>query len=176
VRVLAATNCDPRLAIQGGKLREDLYYRLNVFTVAVPPLRERSSDVPLLVQHFIREFNRKHSLSVQGVRDEVAQIFKTYSWPGNVRELRNLIERAVILARTGWIEPAHLPSYVTEPEDRANPKIVLPADVTLADAEKEILKRTLKESRQNKAEMARRLGVDVKTIRRKLKNHGLDDL
>jgi len=176
VRVLAATNCDPRVAVQSGKLREDLYYRLNVFTIAVPRLCERSSDVPLLTQHFIREFNRKHSLSVEGVRDEVAQILKAYSWPGNVRELRNLIERAVILARTGWIEPAHFPAYVTALENGTDPKIVLPSDVTLADAEREILKRSLKEARQNKAEMARRLGVDVKTIRRKLKNHGLDDL
>ncbi len=176
VRVLTATNSEPRAAVQGGKLREDLYYRLNVFTVPTPLLCERSSDIPLLTQHFIREFNRKHSLTVEGVREEAARTLKSYSWPGNVRELRNVIERAVILARTGWIEPAHLPAYVTSPEDHADPKIVLPADITLADAEREILKRTLQEARRNKAEMARRLGVDVKTIRHKLKVHGLDDL
>ena len=175
VRVLAATNCEPRLAVQNGKLRDDLYYRLNVFTVAVPPLSQRSSDVPLLTQYFIREFNRKHSMSVEGVRDDVACTLKGYSWPGNVRELRNVIERAVILARDGLIELAHLPAYVTVPEDWPEPKIVLPVDVTLAGAEREVLIRMLKEARRNKAEMARRLAVDVKTIRHKLKVHGLDD-
>jgi DNA-binding NtrC family response regulator len=176
VRVLAATNCAPRTAVQKGKLREDLYYRLNVFTVVVPPLSHRSSDIPLLCEHFIREFNRKHGLSVEGVREEAALVLKAYSWPGNVRELRNVVERAVILAKTGWIESAHLPAYVTSPEEQPDPKIVLPADITLADAEREILKYTLKDARHNKAEMARRLGVDVKTIRHKLKVHGLDDL
>jgi DNA-binding NtrC family response regulator len=176
VRVLAATNCEPRAAVRNGKLREDLYYRLNVFTVAVPPLADRRNDVPLLSQHFIRGFNRKHGLVVEGVHEDAAQLLKTYAWPGNVRELRNVIERAAILARTGWIDKIHLPAYIATPEDTGDPKIVLPSDVTLADAEREVLKRTLKETRSNKAAMARRLGVDVKTIRHKLKLHGLDEM
>ncbi len=175
VRVIAATNREPRSAVQNGKLREDLYYRLNVFTVTLPPLRERCGDVPLLAQHFIREFNRKHSVRIEGMRDEAAALLKNYSWPGNVRELRNIIERAVILTKDGWIEPSNLPAYIVSQENDSASKIVLSVGTTLADAEKEILTRTLRDSGNNKAEAARRLGVDVKTIRNKLKAYGLDD-
>lgn len=175
VRVIAATNREPRRVVQEGKLREDLYFRLNVFTVLLPPLRGRSGDIALLCQHFIREFNRKHRMEVEGVREEADLLLKAYSWRGNVRELRNVIERAVILAKSGWIEPTHLPAYIASPEDMLDSKIVLPAGTTLAEAEKEVLIRTLKDSGNNKAEAARRLGVDVKTIRNKLKAYGLDD-
>jgi DNA-binding NtrC family response regulator len=175
VRVLASTNCEPRAAVQVGKLREDLYYRLNVFTISVPPLAARSSDIPLLTQHFIREFNRKHGLTVEGVREDAARMLKSYPWPGNVRELRNVIERAVILAMSGWIEASHLPAYVSSPEEKPDNKIVLPADISLAEAEREILVRTLKDARYNKTEAARRLGVDVKTIRHKMKIYGIEE-
>jgi DNA-binding NtrC family response regulator len=175
VRVIAATNREPRSAVQSGKLREDLYYRLNVFTVCLPPLRERISDIPLLIQHFIRECSRKHNTQVPGVRQEATQLLKSYAWPGNVRELRNVIERAVILARGGWIEPSHMPAYITSVGDGLAARIVLPLHATLAEAEREILMQTLRDSGNNKAEAARRLGVDVKTIRNKLKSYGLDD-
>jgi DNA-binding NtrC family response regulator len=175
VRVIAATNREPRSAVQCGKLREDLYYRLNVFTICLPPLRERVSDIPLLIQHFIRECSRKHNIQVLGARQETTDVLKSYSWPGNVRELRNVIERAVILARGGWIEPLHLPAYMTSVDDGLASRIVLSPRTTLADAEKEILLRTLRDSGNNKAEAARRLGIDVKTIRNKLKSYGLDD-
>jgi len=175
VRVIAATNREPRSAVQSGKLREDLYYRLNVFTVCLPPLRERISDIPLLIQHFIRECSRKHNTQVLGARQETTQLLKSYGWPGNVRELRNVIERAVILARGGWIEPSHLPAYITSVDDGLTARIVLPLHATLAEAEREILMQTLRDSGNNKAEAARRLGVDVKTIRNKLKSYGLDD-
>ncbi len=174
VRVIAATNQEPRTAVQNGRLREDLYYRLNVFTVAMPPLRERGADIPLLVQHFIRAFNRKHGTRVEGLREEAARLIQEYPWPGNVRELRNVIERSVILAKGEWVEPSHLPAYITRPESGPASKIVLAPGATLADAEKEILVRTLRDSGNNKAEAARRLGVDVKTIRNKLKTYGLD--
>jgi len=174
VRVIAATNREPRSAVQSGKLREDLYYRLNVFTICLPPLRERISDIPLLIQHFIRELSRKHNLQVLGARQETSQLLKSYSWPGNVRELRNVIERAVILARGGWIEPSHLPAYIASADDNLTSRIVLPPRATFADAEKEILMQTLKDSGNNKAEAARRLGIDVKTIRNKLKSYDMD--
>jgi DNA-binding NtrC family response regulator len=175
VRVIAATNREPRSAVHGGKLRDDLYYRLSVFTICLPPLRERAGDIPLLIQHFIRECSRKHNIQILGARQETTQLLKSYSWPGNVRELRNVVERAVILARGGWIEPSHLPAYMTSVDDALTSRIVLPPRTTLADAEKEILQRTLQDSGNNKAEAARRLGVDVKTIRNKLKSYGLDD-
>ncbi len=169
VRVLAATNRDPRAAVESGRLREDLFYRLNVFTVALPPLREHKTDIPLLVQAFIGEFNAKHKLQVESCKNETLELLKAYSWPGNIRELRNIMERAVILAKGPWIEPSHLPAYV-----QSSPvKIVLPAGVTAAEAEKELILRTLRQTGNNKAEAARQLGLDVKTIRNKLKAYGI---
>ena len=112
VRVLAATNKEPRNAVETGKLREDLFYRLNVFTVALPPLRDRKTDIALLAQAFIREFNVKHNSQVESCKSETLELLKNYTWPGNVRELRNVMERAVILAKGEWIEPSHLPAYI----------------------------------------------------------------
>src|SRR5262245_1707262 len=174
VRVLAATNRDPRNAVESGNLREDLYYRLNVFTVALPALRERRGDIPLLTQHFIQEFNRKHNTRVEALRDEALEMLKSYSWPGNVRELRNVMERAVILARGQWIESAHLPPYILNPGADSTAKIVLPLGVTAAEAEKALIMKTLEKTGNNKAEAARQLGLDVKTIRNKLKSYGID--
>jgi len=174
VRVLAATNKEPRSAVENGKLREDLFYRLNVFTVSLPPLRDRRSDIALLTQAFIREFTAKHSAPVESCRPETMDLLKAYSWPGNVRELRNVMERAVILAKGTWIEPSHLPAYIlNSPTAESGTKIVLPAGVTAAEAEKELILRTLRQTGNNKAEAARQLGLDVKTIRNKLKAYGI---
>jgi len=174
VRVIAATNKDPAAAVANGQLREDLYYRLNVFTIALPLLRDRKGDIPLLTQHFVREFNRKHNTRVEGLREAALELLKAYPWPGNVRELRNVMERAVILARGDWIESNHLPAYILAPHTGAAAKIVLPANVTAAEAEKELILRTLERAGNNKAEAARQLGLDVKTIRNKLKFYGLE--
>lgn len=174
VRVLAATNHDPAEAIAAGKLREDLYYRLNVFTLALPPLRQRKEDIPLLAHHFLREFNAKHGLRVEGLRAEALSRLTDYSWPGNVRELRNVMERAVILAKQGWIEPTHLPPYIQHPMPAPAEKLVLPLGVSLAEAEKQLILQTLKRLGNNKAEAARQLGLDVKTIRNKLKAYGIE--
>jgi DNA-binding NtrC family response regulator len=175
VRVLAATNKEPRSAVENGKLREDLFYRLNVFTVALPPLRDRKSDIPLLVQAFIREFNAKHNAQVESCRIEALELLKAYSWPGNVRELRNIMERAVILAKGPWIETSHLPAYVLNPTAAENSsRAAAPKGVTAAEAEKDLILRTLQETGNNKAETARRLGLDVKTIRNKLKAYGIN--
>jgi DNA-binding NtrC family response regulator len=175
VRVLAATNKEPRGAVESGKLREDLYYRLNVFTVALPPLRNRRADIPLLVQAFITEFNAKHNAQVESCRIETLELLQAYSWPGNVRELRNTIERAVILTRGSWIEPSHLPAYIMNFQATdTRSKIVLPTGVTAAEAEKELILRTLRLTGNNKAEAARQLGLDVKTIRNKLKAYGIN--
>ncbi len=186
VRVLAATNQEPRAAVEKGKLREDLFYRLNVFTIALPPLRERKADIPLLTQSFITEFNAKHHsqvkagkgetpLPVIACKSETLELLKSYSWPGNVRELRNILERAVILAKGPWIEPSHLPAYILGPQTaEGGAKMVLPAGVTAAEVEKELILRTLRSTGNNKAEAARQLGLDVKTIRNKLKSYGME--
>ena len=168
VRVLAATNREPAAAIREGRMREDLFYRLNVFEVLVPPLRDRLEDLPLLCQHFVREFNRKHGTAVEGPRAAALEALGRYGWPGNVRELRNVMERAVVVARDRWLEPAHLPAYVRGAAGDASPTLTVPLGTPLAHVERELILRTLEHVGNNKAEAARRLGLDVKTIRNKL--------
>ncbi len=172
-RVVTATNRDPAESIKEGRLRQDLYYRINVFNIHLPPLRERKGDVPLLAQHFLLQFNRKHDAKIEAIRDDTMEVLEGYSWPGNVRELRNVLERAVVLAREGWIEMAHLPPYLLSPDREARGEMVFPEGLTAAEAEKELILTTLKRVDNNKAEAARQLGLDVKTIRNKLKSYGL---
>jgi DNA-binding NtrC family response regulator len=169
-RLVAATNKEPEEALKEGRLRPDLYYRLNVFTLALPPLRDRIEDLPLLAQHFVGQFNRKHSTAVSGLRPAARDLLEGYDWPGNVRELRNVMERAVILARQGWIEPSHLPPYLRRPGGTQS--LLLRAGLTMAEAERLLVAEALKASGNNKAEAARRLGIDVKTLRSKLKADG----
>ncbi len=174
VRVVAATNRPIEDAIRRGLLREDLYFRLAVFEIQLPELKDRHGDIPLLVQAFIREFNRKHGTSVSGVRDETMALLEGYRWPGNVRELRNAIERATIVAREGWIETGHLPLFLRAPRG-SDPTITLEIGETTAEqAEKELILKTLEYVGHNKAEAARRLDLDVKTIRNKLKRYEED--
>ena len=168
VRVLAATNQSPETAIEEGRLREDLFYRLNVFEILVPPLRNRRDDIALLAHHFVRVFNEKHDLEVEGIADEAEELLEAYEWPGNVRELRNVVERAVIVTGEGWIGPDDLPPYLDDGDDE-QPKVVLPVGVTARQAEKRLILKTLDHVGHNKAEAARQLDLDPKTIRNKLK-------
>jgi DNA-binding NtrC family response regulator len=174
VRVVAATNRDPIQAIEHGRLREDLYYRLNVVPIALPPLRDRQEDVLLLAQHFVEEFNRKHNMSIEGVSDEANAFLKAYHWPGNVRELRNVIERAIVLSKSDWIDENALPPYVRSATPPAKKLVIAVGSTTVAEAERELIIRTLEEAGNNKAEAARQLGVDVKTIYNKLKMYNIE--
>ena len=172
VRVLAATNQDVTEATRSGRLREDIYFRLNVFELMVPPLRERIEDLPLLCQHFLREFNTKHQTEVEGLRESTLECLQRYRWPGNVRELRNVMERAVIVAGKRWLEPSHLPVYIRGSEGDEKAVVVMPVGTSAAEAERRLILRTLEHVGNNKAEAARRLGLDVKTIRNKLRSFG----
>jgi len=174
VRVVAATNRPIEDAIRRGLLREDLYYRLAVFEVQLPELKDREGDIPLLVQAFIREFNQKHGTTVSGVRDETMALLEEYHWPGNVRELRNAIERATIVAREGWVETAQLPLFMRAPRNSDLTITLEIGETTAEQAEKELILGTLELVKDNKAEAARRLGLDVKTIRNKLKRYDED--
>jgi DNA-binding NtrC family response regulator len=174
VRIVAATNREPLQAIEEGRLREDLYYRLAVLTIALPPLRDRAEDVTLLAQHFVSEFNRKHNMSIEGVSEDAEALLKAYRWPGNVRELRNVIERAVVLAKGDWIDETSLPPYIRSATPHAKKLVLSVGSTTVADAERELIIRTLQEAGNNKAEAARQLGVDVKTIYNKLKLYNID--
>ena len=169
LRVIAATNADPLAAVQSGKLREDLFYRLNVFAFRVPALRERKEDLPLLVQAFINEFNARNQKTVAGVEHQVMRIFEQYAWPGNVRELRNVIERATILAAGPLIEPKHLPPSLTgEPVRQHQPQVALAPGVTVEEAERRLILMTLDHTRDNKTRAAEILGISLKTLHNKL--------
>ncbi|MFI5239413.1 MAG: sigma 54-interacting transcriptional regulator, partial [Gemmatimonadales bacterium] len=174
VRVLAATNRPVSSAVRDGVLREDLFYRLNVFEIVLPPLRERSDDIALLSRHFVREFSDKHSMPVDGVSDAARALLEAYAWPGNVRELRNVVERAVIVARAGWIEPRHLSPHIQALKVAGPSTIQVPVGTTLAEAERLLITQTLDRTGQNKAEAARQLGLDVKTIRNRLRSYGIE--
>ncbi|MEN8144473.1 MAG: sigma-54 dependent transcriptional regulator [Gemmatimonadota bacterium] len=173
VRVLAATNRPIDQVIGDNRLREDLLYRLNVFTIDVPPLRQHPEDIPILAQHFVRDFNSKHERTIEGLAQETIDLLFAYSWPGNIRELRNVVERATIIAGSGWLLPSHLPPYMSAGADGSGGNnLTLPGDVTAREAERRLILHTLEATGQNKAEAARRLDVDVKTIRNKLKGYG----
>ena len=169
VRVIAATNVDPVEAVKLGKLREDLYYRLNVFAFRLPTLRERKDDLPLLVQAFIAEFNQRNQKAIAGVDQAAMRMIEHYAWPGNVRELRNVIERATILAPGPFIEPRHLPPALTdEPPVPQQPQLALAPGTTVEEAERRLIVMTLAHTRDNKTRAAEILGISLKTLHNKL--------
>jgi DNA-binding NtrC family response regulator len=170
VRVIAATNIDPLDAVQNGKLREDLYYRLNVFALRLPTLRERKDDLPLLVQAFVTEFNQRNQKSVLGVDHQTMRILEQHAWPGNVRELRNVIERATILASGPFIEPRYLPpGLVSEPSaPPQSPQVALGPGTTVEEAERRLIMMTLAHTNDNKTRAAEILGISLKTLHNKL--------
>ena len=169
VRVIAATNIDPADAVQKGTLREDLYYRLNVFAMKLPPLRDRREDLPLLIQSFINEFNTRNQRSIAGVDHEAMRLLEHYQWPGNVRELRNVIERATILAPGPFIEASHLPPVLThEPGPEPQAQVALGPGTTVEEAERRLIMMTLQHTRDNKTRAAEILGISLKTLHNKL--------
>ena len=169
VRVIAATNIDPVDAVAKGKLREDLFYRLNVFALTLPPLRDRKDDLPLLIQAFVTEFNTRNQKSIAGVDHQSMRMLEQYNWPGNVRELRNVIERATILAPGPFIEPRHLPpSLLNEPALQNQPQVALAPGTTVEEAERRLIMMTLEHTRDNKTRAAEILGISLKTLHNKL--------
>jgi len=172
VRVVAATNQVPTEAISHGKLREDLFYRLNVFSIHLPPLRERREDIPLLARNFIEEFNRQDNRQVRGLSSEAEKELDRYHWPGNVRELRNVIQRAVVLSGSGLIGVEHLPDTVL----RAAPPTpaAAAASVTpIREMERDMILRALEETGQDKRRAAQLLGISLKTLYNKLAKYGI---
>jgi two-component system response regulator HydG len=172
VRLLTATNRRIEEAIEDGSLREDLYYRLKVFTIEVPPLAERKEDIPLLIAEFIREFNEKNGKSVKSVDNDTMQILLDHSWPGNVRELRNAIERAVVVCNDELIQPKHLPIDLRHTASPA-PSVSIQLGRQIKEIEKEIILRTLDYTGGNKTRTAKILGIATKTLYNKLKTYGV---
>lgn len=173
VRVLAATNKDPLKAIKDGALREDLYYRLNVFTLPLPALRERGEDIPLLIQAFVEELNVKYEKRIKSVDEVTLQALLRHPWPGNVRELRNTIERAMIVCETDLVASRHLPpSIASETKGDGPDSITVPFGISLEEAEKDLIRRTLASVNNNKTKAAEILGISLKTLHNKLHRYG----
>jgi hypothetical protein len=171
VRLLAATNKDLRVLMEQGKFREDLFYRLNVVPLAVPPLRERVEDIPLLVTHFLARFNREYERQVRGVTPQALRLLSSYHWPGNVRELQNCLENMVALAKSDeWLTERDLPPNVAG-YDPSRVRLDFPVGVSLDEIEKQTILRTLEAFRGNKRRAAEVLGIGLKTLYRKLEEY-----
>lgn len=172
VRILAATNRDLEAAVATGRFREDLYYRLNVVELEVPPLRERQGDVPLLTTYFLQHFAEKNGRVVSGVTPECMDMLNRYPWPGNVRELEHAIERGVILMRGEYLDVSALPLAVQRWAGM-NPAKEIEEPATLKEAEKILILKTLEETGGNRSEAARRLQITRKTLLNKLKSYNI---
>ncbi|MCK6527296.1 sigma-54 dependent transcriptional regulator [Myxococcota bacterium] len=177
-RIVAATNRDLGAEVEAGRFRKDLFYRLNVIPVNVPALRERSTDIPLLVQHFVVRLSKDMGRPVEGVSDEAMARMEAYEWPGNVRELRNVVERAVILSRTRWIGVEDLPPELGGSRPRLEQAVshgfVLPEDgVDLASLERDLVLQALDRSGGNQSEAARLLGLGRFALRYRMEKMGL---
>ncbi len=169
VRVIAATNKDIDKEIEQGRFREDLYYRLNVIKIKLPPLRQRQDDIIPLAQHFLEKYALLNAKSIKGISPEAARLLEGYHWRGNVRELENVIERAVVLCSGDTIQKEHLPDYITGQDST---KVVsFRIGTTLEEIEEVMIARTLEATGGSKEEAARLLGIGVATLYRKLKDH-----
>jgi two-component system response regulator PilR (NtrC family) len=182
VRIIAATNRDLAEEVKQGRFREDLYYRLNVVSIAIPPLRERLSDLPVLIQHFMNQYTEQFSRAPMGVSEEAARLLTTYRWPGNVRELENVIQRCVALSRSEDVGTDTLPPEIREVGAEEGPAFPLAVGPEGADLEKlvEHYERTLLESALERAdgvktEAARLLGISFRSLRYRLQKIGMDD-
>ena len=180
-RIVAATNRDLKAMVEKGAFREDLYFRLNVIPIAVPPLRERAEDLPALIDHFVGHFNREFGREVKGVSDEALELLLAYRWPGNVRELRNVLESVILLESEEWILPEHLPVHIVSVggsgakvlETRIHSGGAVP---TLAEAERVAIEIALARHAKNKTRAAKALGISRQTLRTKLKEYGMEPM
>jgi DNA-binding NtrC family response regulator len=171
VRLIAATNRDLKEAIAKGTFREDLYYRLNVVNIHIPPLRERKEDIPLLVAAFLREFSQENGRSIEGIDAKARLALYNYSWPGNVRQLRNSIESAVVLSKGTTITLDDLPPNIRG--ETGTDSLRLAVGASLAEMEKEVIRSTLAREGGNKSRTAEILGIGRKTLHRKIEEYGL---
>ena len=175
-RLVSACNRDPELLVQEGRFRQDLYYRLNVIRIDLPPLRERAEDIPVLIEHFMRKFGDQVQRKLDGIEPEAFTALMNYHWPGNVRELEHTIERAVLLGKEGRIGPQDFPPSLVASKDNVSPLAdAVARSYTLKDLEKEYIMRVMEIVHGNKTEAAKTLGVDRTTLYRKLEEYKVKD-
>ena len=166
-RILAATNKDLKKEVKEGRFREDLFYRINVFNIEAPPLRERKEDIPLLVEHFIKKYNRILNRKVKGVSVEAINLLLDYDFPGNIRELENIIERSIIMAKSEIIDESYF-GFIREPEEKTK------KEGNLQEAEKELIIKYLIQNKGNRTKTAELLGISRRNLQNKIKQYQLD--
>jgi DNA-binding NtrC family response regulator len=170
-RLICATNIDVEAALASGQLREDLYFRINTIMLRVPPLRERTEDIPLLCEWFVEKFARRHQKSVRGVSPAAYYLLIRNRWTGNVRELENALERAVLVTRSAEVQPSDLPEALRE--SRIDDAFAIPPHRTLAEIERMAIIQTLERTNWNKQEAAHILGLYRPTLYNKMRRHGI---
>ena len=173
-RLICATNSDPEAALKDGRLREDLYFRMNTITLRVPPLRDRTEDLPLLCAHFLEKFNSRYQKSVKTISAAAYHLLIRFRWPGNVRELENAIERAVLVAKGAEVQPSDLPEAIRG-DSSSEDAFTVPPHYTLAEIERMVVTQTLQRTNWNKQEAAQILGVYRPTLYSKIKKHDIKD-
>jgi transcriptional regulator with PAS, ATPase and Fis domain len=173
-RVLAATNKVPEEAIKSGQLRRDLFYRLNVVQITIPPLREHVEDLEVITARLLEDLNRKHNRAIKGVADVVFQSFRQYEWPGNVRELRNKLERAVVTCTSETLTRSDFSLTLPAADEQVKNEPSLRFGLTVAEAERRLITETLVALGNNRTRAAEVLGITKKTLYNKLKQYGLE--
>ena len=174
VRVLAATSRDIRKMIEQGTFREDLYYRLNVVGILLPPLRDRPDDIPLLVEHFLKEITASKHAAPKRVSPEVMRRFQTYRWPGNVRELHNTLESMMVLGDGDVLSERDLPQHIADASQNLPSPREIPVGLTMEELEKLAITKALDQFKGNRTHAANRLGISVRTLQRKLRQYELE--
>jgi two-component system response regulator AtoC len=181
VRLVTATNRNLTDLVQSGSFREDLYFRLRVVEIHIPPLRQRREDIPLLVQSFVKELAQENNKKMAGLTPEAIELVQNYNWPGNVRELRSAIESAVVLCRSERITPRDLPpdvrgqaTSIALPSAAGTKAVPAPTHLSMKEAEKQLIVQALKECNGNRSEAARKLGISRRTLHRKLNTYKLE--
>jgi DNA-binding NtrC family response regulator len=173
VRVLAATNTDLEQLVTAGRFRRDLYYRLNVVRLRIPPLRERKEDLPILVRLFMEQICRLNNLPSRRISDEVVALFERYSWPGNVRELKNLLESLLVSTPRDILTPLDLPPGIRQPQEGAAPWFDPRPAMSLEEMERELIRRTLEHTKGNRTRAALLLRIGIRTLQRKIARYAL---
>jgi two-component system response regulator HydG len=174
IRLIAATNKELEAEVKEGRFREDLFYRLNVVPIHLPPLRERKEDIPLLAEHFFKLYQEKDRKSIKGFLPKTIDALMRYDWPGNIRELENVIERAILLCRSDYVSPEDLPPPLQGERGGEKPLVCIPPGMTLEEVERETIIQTLEETGGNRTQTAQILGISRKTLQNKLKEYGLE--
>ena len=172
VRIISATNRDLAEEVKSGRFREDLYYRLKVVTIDIPPLKERKSDIPLFVNAFLKELSQENNKNVNQIDREAMKLLINYDWPGNVRELRNIIESMVVMATSDKLEASDLPENIRGAEN-SQPSSAVHSGMSMEEIEKEIIKKTLEDTNGNKTQAAKILDIGLRTLHRKIQKYGL---